>query len=116
MLLGDGSPHLEEIDVHPRHARRGVGTALVRSACEWAARSGHAQLTLTTFRALSWNMPFYQRLGFEEIPTEDLGPDLAAVVADEAARGLDPGRRVVMRRRLHGPRRAPAGEREPHPD
>jgi hypothetical protein len=36
-------------------------------------------------------------LGFEEVPTADLGPQLQAVVDDETARGLDPETRVVMR-------------------
>ena len=45
-------------------------------------------------------MPFYHRLGFREIPTGELSVPLAAVVRDEAARGLDPRRRVVMRYRL----------------
>jgi hypothetical protein len=53
-------------------------------------------LTLTTFRAVPWNMPFYVRLGFEEIPIGRLRPELADVVADEAARGLAPETRAVM--------------------
>ena len=34
--LIDGEPHLEEIDVHPDHGRRGIGAALVRTVIEWA--------------------------------------------------------------------------------
>jgi GNAT superfamily N-acetyltransferase len=100
VMLGNGLAHLEEIDVDPRHGQRGRGTALVRSVCEWASGSGHSEVTLTTFRALPWNMPFYHRLGFREIPTDQLSPALDTVVQDEAARGLDPGRRVVMRYRV----------------
>jgi GNAT superfamily N-acetyltransferase len=96
-LLAADLPHLEELDVHPDHGRRGVGAALVRTVCEWASRCGYAELTLTTFRAVPWNMPFYARLGFEPIAADRLRPELAAVVADETARGLDPRRRVVMR-------------------
>ena len=99
-LLSDGSPHLEEIDVHPDHGRRGLGAALVATVCEWAARAGHREITLTTFRDVPWNMPFYRRLGFEEVPGDRLGPALATVVRDEAARGLDSARRTVMRRPL----------------
>ena len=53
-------------------------------------------LTLTTFRAVPWNMAFYARLGFVEIPRGLLRPELAAVVFDEAARGLAPETRVAM--------------------
>jgi hypothetical protein len=31
-------------------------------------------LTLTTFRAVPWNLPFYARLGFVEIPRETCVP------------------------------------------
>jgi GNAT superfamily N-acetyltransferase len=99
-MLADHLPHLEEIDVHPDHGQRGVGTALVRTVCDWASRSGFSELTLTTFRAVPWNMPFYARLGFEEIPANQLRPALAAIVDDETVRGLDPARRVAMRYRI----------------
>lgn len=103
VMLAGGLPHLEEIDVHPLHGRRGVGAALVRAVCEWARNAGYPEITLTTFRALPWNMPFYARLGFEEIAESELASELAAVVRDEAARGLDPHTRAVMRHRTHVP-------------
>lgn len=92
--------HLEEMDVHPQHGRRGIGAALLNHVCEWAAARGYSEITLTTFRDVPWNMPFYSRHGFAEIPADTLRPELVAMVADEAARGLDPGRRVAMRRSL----------------
>jgi len=91
--------HLEEIDVDPAHGRRGLGTRLVSQICEWAADNGYASVTLTTFRDLPWNMPFYARLGFEIVPRTQLSPALSAIVEDETRRGLDPARRVAMRRR-----------------
>lgn len=36
-ILGRRAAHLEEIDVHPDHGRRGLGTRLVAAVCEWAA-------------------------------------------------------------------------------
>jgi GNAT superfamily N-acetyltransferase len=90
--------HLEEIDVHPEHGRRGLGTRLVEMVCEWAAEHGYRAVTLTTFRDVPWNMPFYAGLGFEEILWEALGPTLRSVLQDEARRGLDPARRVAMQR------------------
>ena len=95
-MLADDLPHLDEVDVHPLHGRRGLGTALVRTVCEWATASGFSMLTLTTFRAVPWNMPFYARLGFVEVPRDRLRPELAAVVSDEAARGMAPETRAVM--------------------
>ena len=95
-MLADDLPHLAEVDVEPSHARRGLGTALVRAACEWATASGFSMLTLTTFRDVPWNLPFYARLGFVEIPGGLLRPELAALVSNEAARGLAAERRAVM--------------------
>jgi hypothetical protein len=48
-------------------------------------------------------MPFYARLGFEGIPQQELSPALLSVIDDETRRGLDPRRRVVMRRVLEAP-------------
>ena len=95
-MLAFDLPHLDEVDVEPSHGRRGLGSALVRTVCEWAATSGFSMVTLTTFRAVPWNLPFYARLGFVEIPRDMLRPELAAVVADEATRGLAPETRAVM--------------------
>ena len=95
-MLADDLPHLDELDVDPSHGRRGLGTALVRAACEWATVSGHIMLTLTTFRDVPWNFPFYTRLGFVEIPREALRPELSAIVSEETRRGLDPNMRVAM--------------------
>jgi GNAT superfamily N-acetyltransferase len=89
--------HLEEIDVHPAHGRRGLGTRLVMEICNWATSAGYRSVTLTTFREIPWNMPFYARLGFEEIPSYELSPALLAVIKDETNRGLDPALRVTMR-------------------
>jgi GNAT superfamily N-acetyltransferase len=101
VLRADGVPHLEEIDVHPDHGRRGLGAALVQTVCDWAAANGHRELTLTTFRDVAWNAPLYARLGFAVVDRDDWPPAIAAIVAGEASRGLDPATRVVM---AHRPR------------
>ena len=63
---------------------------------EHAERAGLRGVTLTTFRDVPWNAPFYRRLGFEVLDPEDLTPGLAAAFADEARRGLPVELRVVM--------------------
>ena len=99
-VVESGGLHLEEIDVHPDHSRRGLGTKLVFQVCEWAASHGYESVTLTTFRDVPWNMPFFARLGFAIVPSDQLSPGLRAVVDDETRRGLDPSRRVVMKHRV----------------
>lgn len=91
-----GAWHLEEMDVAPAYARRGIGAALVRAVCEAAALRGPNVVTLCTFRDVPWNAPFYARLGFEEIPAHGLSSALQARIAEEDARGLPAERRVAM--------------------
>lgn len=112
VALSDGAPvgfahvhviepmaaHLEELDVHPDHGRRGLGTKLVMAVCAWAASEGFESVTLTTFRDIPWNMPFYARLGFEVIPPEELSSALRSLAEDEARRSVVPWARVAMRR------------------
>lgn len=92
--------HLEEMDVLPEHGRRGLGARLLETVCGWAAEHAHDIVTLTTFRGLPWNMPFYARHGFEEIPPHELSAAMQAVLEDEARRGLNLAQRVAMRRPL----------------
>ena len=93
-----GVAHLEELDVHPEHGRRGLGRWLVATVCDWAAERGYGAVTLTTFRDVPWNRPFYERCGFAVVPAGEISGALLSVVIDEYRRGLDPQRRVVMRR------------------
>jgi GNAT superfamily N-acetyltransferase len=96
--LLDGGVHLEELDVLPDWGGRGIGRALVATVCADAAARGLPTVTLTTFRDVPWNAPFYARLGFRVLEPEALTPGLAALVAYEASRGLPAALRVVMRR------------------
>lgn len=96
----DGQPHLEELDVDPAHGRRGLGRALLGAVLDWARATGHAAVTLTTFRDIPWNAPFYQRMGFRTLAPHEIGAGLAEVMREEAARGLEPATRIAMRRDL----------------
>ena len=55
--------HIQEIDVHPAHARRGLGRRLIEHVAQWAIQQDAAALTLTTFDDVPWNAPYYARLG-----------------------------------------------------
>lgn len=96
----DDGVHLEQASVHPDHARRGIGGKLFEHAAVWARDAGYERLTLTTFRDVPWNAPYYTRLGFRIVPDRDLSPELARLRAEEDARGLDEWPRVVMQRDL----------------
>jgi N-acetylglutamate synthase-like GNAT family acetyltransferase len=93
----DGNMHLVEMDVLPDYGRRGIGRTLISAVIDRANQEGCAAVTLTTDRFVPWNAPFYQRLGFEEIPRGTEGPELHEVIETEGQRGLRPERRVAMR-------------------
>lgn len=92
--------HLDELDVLPQHGRRGIGTALVEAVENHALEGDYTEITLTTFRDVPWNAPFYARLGFDVVPAHELDGDLARRLECEVALGLDCSRRVAMRKRL----------------
>lgn len=78
-VIEPDSAHLVEIDISPDHGRQGLGTQLIVEVCKWAKERDYLAVTLTTFRDIPWNMPFYERLGFEEIPTTELSPALRSI-------------------------------------
>jgi predicted N-acetyltransferase YhbS len=84
------------MSVHPDFQKRGIGAGLLRASIIDARNSGFRALTLTTFRDVSWNAPFYARIGFEEVTALDAHPRLAAELALEADNGLPADRRCAM--------------------
>jgi GNAT superfamily N-acetyltransferase len=93
--------HIWELSVHAGHQGRGVGRQLMEAAEAYARRTGISALTLTTFRGVPWNEPFYARLGFETQEGAAIGERLSALLRDEVLHGLPGERRCAMRRILH---------------
>lgn len=92
----DGAAHVVQLSVVPSVRRRGVGAALLRRAIDWAREEGYGAMTLTTFRDVPWNGPFYEQFGFQTC--RDLTSGLARLRAHETAIGDDDfGPRVAMR-------------------
>jgi GNAT superfamily N-acetyltransferase len=91
-----GTAHLEQLSVHPGAMQHGLGRSLLRAACSWAREAGYRDITLATYRDVTWNGPFYASEGFAEAgPVDDW----------YRAHGLEPeepvmgrfGTRVLMR-------------------
>jgi GNAT superfamily N-acetyltransferase len=98
--LVDGTAHIEEISVVPELNGRGHGMALMRQVENWARAKGFPAVTLTTFRDVPWNRPWYEKRGYRVLAEDEWTPGLAARRAEEAAAGLDPEQRVVMAKAL----------------
>jgi GNAT superfamily N-acetyltransferase len=90
----DGEGHVEQVSVDPAFAGLRIGAALVERAAQWA----RGPLTLTTFRDVAWNGPYYERLGFRWLADDEIGPELRAIREAEVAHGLDRWPRGCMRR------------------
>jgi GNAT superfamily N-acetyltransferase len=93
----DGYVHIEQVSVHPAHARQRIGAMLLDHVAAWAAEQNMTGMTLITFRGVPWNAPYYERLGFRELAETEVGPGLAA---RKAAEGGNVATRVCMLREL----------------
>ena len=89
--------HLWELSVCHAWQGRGIGRALLTQLIATARRRQVAVLTLTTFRDVAWNRPFYETLGFVTLAEPDLPAGLRRILAREAEHGLPPERRCAMR-------------------
>ncbi len=100
VVTKDGRAHILEIAVARAEQGRGVGRALIAAVESRAIEVGLRELTLTTFRDVPWNAPFYTRLGFEVFDVGSDRPELAALIAEEVRLGVHAAPRVAMRKKL----------------
>ena len=92
--------HIAEVSVARSHQRRGIGAALIAAAADHARTHGFRGVTLTTYRDLPWNGPFYSELGFVEVDASESGPGHLRKLRTEADAGHDFSRRCVMTKAL----------------
>ena len=85
-ITADGL-YIAEVDVLMERQRQGHGRRLMQAAIDWARGQRLTAVTLTTFRSIPFNAPFYASMGFVELdpPT----PHLAKTLAEEAANGFE---------------------------
>ncbi|CAN5217535.1 GNAT family N-acetyltransferase [soil metagenome] len=99
--------YIEQVDVLPAFAGRRIGAALLDAVAERARGAGLAGLSLSTFREVPWNAPYYRQLGFVEVADGALTPGMLAIRAEHLARGLDETARVFMGREAQSGRTPP---------
>lgn len=103
--LGPEALYVAELAVAPQAQGRRLGARLLDGAGTRAAEDGRRWLVLRTFAAVTWNAPYYRRLGFIDPPPglSDATLDaMARIAAEEAQWGLPAGERVFLARRLGG--------------
>jgi GNAT superfamily N-acetyltransferase len=101
-LTGDAL-HIWEMSVRPAAQGQGIGRALIEAAIAFAKRRALHAVTLTTFRDVPWNAPFYARCGFALLEPAQTDARLSAILADEIAHGLPGDRRCAMRHAILAP-------------
>ncbi len=93
----DGNAHVAQVSVAPDYAGRGIGRAMIEFVEAWGRTVGCPATTLTTFRHVPWNAPYYLRLGYEVLPDDQIGPELARTMEHEASRpGIEASLRCAM--------------------
>lgn len=86
---------LAQVDVHPKHGQKGLGTALITHGIKQIKKYGVSDLYLTTFSDIKWNAPFYKKLGFSILKNTELPTAIINILNDEHDYGLT--NRVAMR-------------------
>lgn len=102
-LNGEATPdalHIWQMAVHPDQQGRGIGRQLIEMTQVLAIDLECDTLTLTTFREVPWNEPYYYRLGFITLDSGDLCPRLRAILDVEGQAGLPMAQRCAMRKYL----------------
>jgi GNAT superfamily N-acetyltransferase len=92
----DDTLYLQEIDIEPQHGQKGLGSALVDTVRSWAKLSGYSAMSLSTFRDIPWNAPFYSKLGFVILDESVLTAGFQQIRRQENASGLPISERVIM--------------------
>ena len=90
-LVGEkqgSSLFIAELSLHLEWQGKGIGRRLIEYVAGQAREKGYTSLTLTTFRDVPWNAPWYARLGFEMLADETLPAKLRQKREEEAAHGL----------------------------
>lgn len=75
----DTTLYIAEISTVQEYQGKGVGTTLIAAVLDWArelsaATGSKPRVSLTTYREITWNAPYYRKRGFKEVEAETLGP------------------------------------------
>lgn len=95
----DCSLYIDQLSVSPEYGRRGIGRTLLHCLEDKARDNAVSEMTLSTFRDLPWNAPFYATLGFRHLRRSQLSPFMLEIEVSQAE-FMDVSKRTFMRKRL----------------
>ena len=91
--------YLDQISVVPRFGRQGIGRRLLNQVEQKAKALGAPHISLSTFRDLPWNAPFYASAGYSVLARELFAPYMLEI--EQAQRPfMDVSKRVFMRKHV----------------
>lgn len=90
--------HIWELSVREEWQGGDIGRRLIAKACAAAEMIDLTAVTLTTFRDVPWNAPFYAKVGFAILEGDEIGDRLKKILTYETEIGLPGERRCAMRR------------------
>ncbi|POS83102.1 hypothetical protein EPUL_005014 [Erysiphe pulchra] len=98
----DGNFHIVEVSVSHECQGRGIGKSLMATMLEQiTTEHSFKSVTLTTYRSVAWNGPWYSRMGFGEVHPRLLGSAYDSILETEEARyGFDKHERCLMMKDL----------------
>lgn len=96
--VGRGTLYVAQLSVHPEHAGRRLASRMLDGAAAFHGPRGVTRLTLTTFRDLPWNAPYYGRIGFREVPDLEAEVFLKRQIEEQVRSGFARECRVAMAR------------------
>jgi GNAT superfamily N-acetyltransferase len=88
--------HVDELDVRLERQGHGLGRRLLAHAADWARAQGLSTMSLTPFRHIPWNAPFYASVGFRDWPEADAPATVRQALMNERNRGLPHRCAMVM--------------------
>jgi len=91
--------HIWQMSVRSDQQRKGIGRNLIQAAENWASANQLVAMSLTTFRDVPWNAPFYASCGFQEVDPNFYSVLQSTLEAEQQA-GLPIEQRIAMLRLL----------------
>ncbi len=90
-----------EISVLRQHQGKRIGERLIAHFVDFARANGFAGAAGVTYEHVPWNGPYYLRLGFNLLPGDQIGPELAQIMSSEVETVLSKaGNRIVFGKRF----------------
>lgn len=93
----DHDLYIIELDVSREYQQQGVGRQLMIYLINFAKQQGFQAITLTTFKDVAWNKPFYEKLGFQQLTQQALKSYLKQKIEHEVKQGFIHESRCAMR-------------------